>query len=214
MPVLFTLLAKGYFPEELPPPFITNIYARKIIDNFHGIPNTFSSKKLIANTASHSVARVDILRRSIGIPNPILFYNLAVDIILNWGTLASHYAHSSISASIPVTDSIERRALWWSKDFPNHILMRAKVRATNKWILKTDISKFYPSIYSHSIPWALHGKSFSKTNRDLKFLGNLLDLRIEMGKMVKLLVFQLGPIHLSFLQKLFLVLLISNCKKE
>ncbi|MFM6127183.1 MAG: hypothetical protein ACKPBV_00235 [Sphaerospermopsis kisseleviana] len=27
-----------------------------------------------------------------------------------------------------------------------------------KYLIKTDIKNFYPSIYTHSIPWALHKK--------------------------------------------------------
>ena len=30
-----------------------------------------------------------------------------------------------------------------------------------RYILKTDISQFYPSVYTHSIPWALHGKAIA-----------------------------------------------------
>ena len=30
-----------------------------------------------------------------------------------------------------------------------------------KYILKTDIKNFYPSIYTHSIAWALHTKELS-----------------------------------------------------
>ena len=45
-------------------------------------------------------------------------------------------------------------------------------------ILKTDIKNFYPSIYTHSIAWALHGKRFIRkpANRyNYKLLGNRLD---------------------------------------
>lgn len=44
----------------------------------------------------------------------------------------------------------------------------------------TDISRFFLTIYTHSIPWALHGKDVSKANRNVKtaaFFGNLLDAR-------------------------------------
>ena len=79
MPDLVTLLAKGYFPEELPPPFKTDIYAEAILNNIHNLPNTFTKRQLTAKIAPHSVARVDILRRPVGIPNPVLFFNLCKD---------------------------------------------------------------------------------------------------------------------------------------
>ena len=43
------------------------------------------------------------------------------------------------------------------------------------YVVRTDISKYFPSIYTHSIPWALHGRSKSKKNYRLSLLGNLLD---------------------------------------
>lgn len=55
--------------------------------------------------------------------------------------------------------------------------MRTRHRLGAKYLLKTDIRNFYHSIYTHSIPWALHGKQISKAKRmpgDL--IGNRLDL--------------------------------------
>lgn len=45
-------------------------------------------------------------------------------------------------------------------------------------IVKADIKSFYPTLYTHSIPWAIHGKSFIRKPQNLhnfKILGNRLD---------------------------------------
>ncbi|MCU7797612.1 MAG: RNA-directed DNA polymerase [Candidatus Thiodiazotropha sp. (ex Myrtea spinifera)] len=45
-------------------------------------------------------------------------------------------------------------------------------------IVKADIKSFYPSLYTHSIPWAIHGKKFIRKPVNLhsfKLLGNRLD---------------------------------------
>jgi hypothetical protein len=55
---------------------------------------------------------------------------------------------------------------------------RAKVRTGGRFILKTDIARFYGSIYTHSIPWALEGKTKAKTFRYGGFANNL-DLAIR-----------------------------------
>jgi len=193
MPDLATLLAKGYFPEELPPPFVTHPFSAAVVGNLNNLPASFADRQQTAKIASHSVARVDILRRSIGIPNPILMFNLCKDIISNWATLAVHFSHSSISASAPVDDIRKFRALWWTKDFKQQTPLRARVRATNKWILKTDISKFYPSIYTHSIPWALHGKHYSKNNTGSHILGNSLDKWVRNGQDRQTIGVPIGP---------------------
>lgn len=45
-------------------------------------------------------------------------------------------------------------------------------------LVKTDIKNFYPSIYTHSIAWALHGKDYIRlpdNRNNYKLLGNRLD---------------------------------------
>jgi hypothetical protein len=43
-------------------------------------------------------------------------------------------------------------------------------------IFKADIARFFPSIYTHSISWAFHGKAVSKLRKgDRTLLGNQLD---------------------------------------
>ena len=46
----------------------------------------------------------------------------------------------------------------------------------SRYLLKTDIARFYPSIYTHSIPWALHGKAAARADKKYKLLGNRIDL--------------------------------------
>ncbi|HHP7830188.1 TPA: RNA-directed DNA polymerase, partial [Legionella pneumophila] len=45
-----------------------------------------------------------------------------------------------------------------------------------QYIIKTDITDCYSSIYTHSIAWAIHGKNFAKQNqKDKTLLGNKID---------------------------------------
>lgn len=47
----------------------------------------------------------------------------------------------------------------------------------------TDIKNFYPSIYTHSISWAVHGKDVAKSRRfDMSLLGNRLDKLIQNSR--------------------------------
>ncbi|UQZ47980.1 hypothetical protein C2H92_15930 [Bacillus halotolerans] len=57
-----------------------------------------------------------------------------------------------------------------SKEFYNSTFLQGKIkreenRLGRKYIFKTDIQNFYPSIYTHSIPWILVGKSEAKRNK-------------------------------------------------
>ena len=43
------------------------------------------------------------------------------------------------------------------------------------FVARTDISACYPSIYTHSIPWAIHGRHVAKQSYSFAQYGNLLD---------------------------------------
>lgn len=51
----------------------------------------------------------------------------------------------------------------------------ASMMVGKKYVVKADISTCFPSIYTHSIPWALLGKQFAKTNRTKHLWQNTLD---------------------------------------
>lgn len=110
--------------------------------------------------------------------NPHLFLRLAQEINNNRDDLNKHCQNSTISKSKPefTTTNEPRRAIRYShahKDLP---VEKLRIRSTSRYILEADISRCYPSIYTHAIPWALHTKSVSKAKKsDNTLLGNRLD---------------------------------------
>jgi len=60
---------------------------------------------------------------------------------------------------------------WWHKIEQSSLELALEY----EYAIHTDISNCYGSIYTHSVPWALHGKSFAKRNRGLSHVGNLID---------------------------------------
>nr|WP_281406879.1 RNA-directed DNA polymerase [Methylobacterium sp. WL103] len=65
-----------------------------------------------------------------------------------------------------------------SINFQSHRAKKNYIEAVSDWLVKTDISRFYPSIYTHSIPWAAYGKDKVKSNIPL-YEGSLAD-RIDV----------------------------------
>lgn len=64
---------------------------------------------------------------------------------------------------------------WWSQFEQQSISLSLKYN----YIGKTDISNCYPSIYTHSIPWALHTKEYAKNHRKDDIVGNKIDWIIQ-----------------------------------
>lgn len=55
---------------------------------------------------------------------------------------------------------------FYNKGYLHGKILRYKNRLGNRRIFKTDIENFYPSIYTHSIPWVLVGKDKAKRNKN------------------------------------------------
>ena len=172
------------FPKALPTPFQTKEYGSLVMSRLNQLPkafepNTNNRVKPYSNVGNHYLVRPDSFQRSLGIVNPIRFYNLSYVISKYWSDIEKHLQKESFSASRPVLDIGGNRALKGAIDWDDRDKLKAKTRTAGQFILEADIEKFYPSIYTHSISWALHSKSKAKSNTSVDdLLGNLLDDRM------------------------------------
>lgn len=172
------LLSRGYFPKELPPTFSTESFGKNIFEilNYWERNNIFSTvniKKKFGNyryrlphseAEEISIPKKGFERRILHITHPIPQALLFQEIDQNFSRIQKKI--SNIKYSI---DRIERSEKYKRgiKEI-NHIAHKTKqkyLESTNNWSVKTDISRFYPNIYTHSITWALYGKETVK--RDL-----------------------------------------------
>lgn len=117
--------------------------------------------------------------------NPALYIAL-VDFITeaeNWDSIKNRFSEFQNQypidcLSIPVvsesenSDKAETIYQWWQKMEQTSL----ELALDFEYILHTDISDCYGSIYTHSIPWALHGKDEAKKEtRRNKLAGNFID---------------------------------------
>jgi hypothetical protein len=159
---LIDLLAKGYFPIELPPPFSTTAYAQALAAPGVAPPTAvFATPPRYSPSYRHNLVRAGGLRRNLGIPNPKHFFRLATHVVDHWPALAAQAGTSPFSLTTPV-DTKPERAISPRHDLAARTSHRARLRASARFILKTDISLFFPSIYTHALPWALMGKAAAK----------------------------------------------------
>ena len=84
-----------------------------------------------------------------------------------------------VCASLPresdngeISDTAETVNGWWQEVEQESINKALEY----KYLFTTDIANFYPSIYTHSIPWAIHTKEVAKPIRGVNAnLGNRID---------------------------------------
>lgn len=161
-------LRRGYFPKELPPLFTTSKFADLTPDV--DLPNANDCASLVR----YSHSKFASTRRQLSIPHPYQFHKLVVLLCQNWTDLEEQvWSASPYSLSRPTDNSL--RAVKGEYDFRDLPLKRAEVRASGRYIFRTDIASFYHSIYTHSIPWAIHGKEVAKADRSNNLWGNIAD---------------------------------------
>jgi RNA-directed DNA polymerase len=81
-----------------------------------------------------------------------------------------------VQSSTTKTDKAEQILHWWEGIEQRSLTLAIEF----DYLFHTDIADCYPSIYTHAIPWALHGKPFAKANRnDKKLIGNKIDNVIQ-----------------------------------
>jgi hypothetical protein len=173
MATLQGFLSKGYFAKELPPPFESDTFGN-LISSALALPAEFNSNhERTSRAINHNYLKVGALRRQLTIPNPLHYYRLCKELVANWSDIQALTSISSISLTTPIPSTV--RGVEPKSSLAERIVNQARIRANSRFILKTDITRFYPSVYSHSIPWAIHTKTVAKADRSRALWGNVVD---------------------------------------
>ena len=175
--MLKALLAYGYLPRELPPLFGSETFLAVVKSS--DLPDciTKAAAKWTQPT-QHNLARVGGLRRRLTVPNPINFFRLASAFDRNSAALRAEWQKSPYSKTTPKVSTSGQIGI--SNESSDRATAKAYSRVGGKYLLRADISQFYPSIYTHTIPWALHTKKNAKAApKDMSLAGNLLDKELQ-----------------------------------
>jgi hypothetical protein len=150
------LLDRGFYPVELPPQFRTR--------NFSSVRNIVNPQNNYAGSTAHfdgTTFRGHL--RTFGVINPINYLLLSRCIAKNWPDILGVYKLSSSSGARPKFPSsgsdgraIEEASIATKRQSIGHLASNYPM------ILNLDINRFYGSIYTHSIPWAVLGKEEAK----------------------------------------------------
>lgn len=183
---------KGYLPDGLPPSFST----AQIASHFSQKDDKFLSEGLKpVRAAIYSASKRGMTRRAFSIIHPMSAFDLAKFIADHEVDINAHFGKSSFSSSRPekTPDGMRSVKISAHSDVDFEIMKRF---SGYRYIAKTDISRFYHSIYTHSIPWAFHGKNESKADKSTNSAGifcNKLDYLVRQGQDGQTIGIPVGP---------------------
>lgn len=193
---LTRLISHGYFPVELPPPYVTTGYAQHVVEfskkwdakairNYWTAPETFSSPRY-----GHA-------RRKLSIVNPVNQLYVAHLISENWDDIQKRLKRSKVSEFRPeLVLQGDGRAVT-GVDFDGVARRKTEILGSFGRYVRTDVARFYSSIYSHSIAWALVGKAHAKAHHQTQQFKNsypnLLDAAVRAGQEGQTLGIPIGP---------------------
>lgn len=185
--VLTGLLDYGLFANKVPPCFTSEGLAAIAAVSLIDILDEHDEKKLkdSIDPRAHDYIRYEALRdinipRHLGIPHPEAYAVQSLAISRHWKEIATHCNQPN-----PAISRIHVRHTGSGSIFEMNYKGRERYQleedeirwmAGAQYVVHADVASCFPSIYTHSIPWALHGKAAAKKSTSIAALaGNLLD---------------------------------------
>lgn len=211
------LLGYGLFSETLPPVFTSESFMLYCKKN----KNSFSDKGY--NYIKYETIRDISIPRIISIPNPFAYANLCRHIQKHWTEIKNKFQENTYGQKYKISqihirkmknskalfemnyknnigNNDEEDSKTYSNEDPSIVLMIGM-----KYKVEADISNCFPSIYSHSIPWALVGKEVAKANSDSnKVWCNKFDKYLRSLKRTETNGLLIGPHSSNLISELIL----------
>ena len=183
--VLNALLQQNYFPlqkrskEEMPPLFssiqLTEVIAREIKAIGYRSDRVYSGYDQV----DYKATRFNNVPRVLSIPHPKAYINLSFHLADNWGDI--EYIIDNENSLIKPKEHRDGRLVIMDYEVSAVKMLRSlKMSFGHKFVVHTDISNCFPSIYSHAIPWALVGFTVAKSSRSPTEWFNKID-KAQMG---------------------------------
>lgn len=185
--LLTGLLDYGLFADKVPPCFTSEGLAAIASVDMADILNESDDKKLkeLVDQRAHDYIRYEALRdinvpRHLGIPHPEAYAAQSLALSRHWKEIATHCNQPDPAISRIFVRHVGDGSIFEMnyKGRERYQLEEDEIRwmAGAQYVVHADVASCFPSIYTHSIPWALHGKVIAKKKTGLTALaGNLLD---------------------------------------
>lgn len=198
------LVSKGALPENLPPVFTSRMLVDVFDPSESGRYRVTQSRR--GKLAGFNASKRGQQRRLFAVPHPLFQHDAALFFERNWDSLSKVYDGSNGSASKPQFPVGGLRAVEIMSQGKLPTLRLQKL-ASKRFCLITDVSRCFPSIYTHAIPWALDGREAAKSDRrenSSTVRGNRLDFIVRQSQDGQTAGIPVGPDSSRLISELIL----------
>lgn len=200
------LLGHGLFGDKLPPVFTSEEFCDYCLNNHPGFP-----KEEMGYVFYESMRNINV-PRPLGIPNPVAYHLLCKVISDNWDKLQSYFRTQTDNQNHKVSRIHIRKLSGLKKIFEMNYnnweidgSPEPDLLIGMRYMVHADISNCFPSIYTHSLSWALVGKEVAKqTQKDSSKWYNMLDFYARNMKRGETHGFLIGPHASNLLSEIIL----------
>lgn len=201
----YLLKAESYFNFDLPQYFVfqtviqqvsAQLNGHRLSDFYNSFTNPAGQQKATYPCDFENVNYIFLNNkdgkfawRPFQLIHPALYVSLVHNLTeeINWNLIIARFGQFAANPkikcySIPLqsdgaqSDKATTVTQWWQTIEQQSIELALEY----EYVLHTDITDCYGSIYTHSIPWAIHTKPVAKANRDPNGnLGNVIDKHLR-----------------------------------
>lgn len=198
---LYKLVKFGFFPEELPPEFGLFGLKPKLIGEIINCIDTFdkagNQKRKSTSPIEISYPKTKLTRRQFHILNPVHFFRLGITITDDDNRKAIEQITDKSAFSTSKIDLSEKAEdLFYSPPFSKSVKQKIARSCGKMYVLKLDISNYFPSIYTHTLSWIFNnGEKLPKkqwNDRSIN-VGTALDQDIRAGQKSETNGIVIGP---------------------
>ncbi len=182
--LLTALLKENFLPfqkkkkDELPPVFNSLGLTKEVAKDIRNISLSNDRKKFGFDSIQYRATRFNNVPRLLAIPHPKPYVDVCFEIFDHWDKI-KHICSNENSLIRPKKHSDGRIIIMDYETSSEKRNRYYEVAFGKKFLAHADISNFYPSLYTHAIPWALVGFDNAKNNRENREWFNRIDILLR-----------------------------------
>jgi hypothetical protein len=210
------LIAFGLFADKIPPFFTGEAFLKYLKKEKPGLQKKEYDYIKYENLRNINVPRI------LAIPHPFAHANLVGNLSENWPKLQAyfkeqtkHHKHKISKIHLRKMKDVDSLFQMNYKAYEDDSEHEIDLQLGKRFQVGADISNCFPSIYSHSIPWALVGKKIAKQKQgDKKYWPNKLDFNLRNSKNAETNGLLIGPHTSNLLSEVILVQVDQNLRAK